>query len=397
MSLKNVLLSVFSIFMCVSLHAASQWSQKASFGGIGRHRPTGISIGTKVYLGLGHYNGTGTETYLSDWWEFDPSSNSWTQKVDYPGNGGNGELGAHGMGLETVGYVGLGEIDDYGFYKYDPGTNTWTAMTEAPSGGSFQDTGDFTIGHRGYFTRISSDQVYEYDADLDVWTGKGFTPFNVTYSFSGFAIGGKGYMKVSNSACTVNTFWEYDPTSDIWVEKTPFPGLARLSSISFVQNDKGYIVSGYGAGLHSDLSSEVWQYDPLMDTWSQLGDFIGTKRRYSTGITLGNKCYLGTGTNGTNLNDFWEFDSAVAGQEDLFDASSFAVFPNPAVDFVKFQSEKTLVFDLVIYSLSGRQISRVHTNTGSVHFERNGLSSGTYFYSVEVDGQTIHSDRFTFR
>jgi N-acetylneuraminic acid mutarotase len=171
MNYRNLLLLIFSALVLNVTYASNQWTQRTDFGGQGRHRGIGISIANKGYIGLGHYNGTGVETYLSDWWEYDPASASWSQKMDYPGNNGNGELGAHGISLETIGYVGLGELDDYSLFKYDPSTNTWTEVTGPPSsGGSFQDSGDFTIGHKSYFMRIVSDQLWEYDSDLDQWT-----------------------------------------------------------------------------------------------------------------------------------------------------------------------------------------------------------------------------------
>ncbi|MDX2362200.1 MAG: T9SS type A sorting domain-containing protein [Crocinitomicaceae bacterium] len=395
MRLKNVLLLLFCIFALTSLDAAPQWIQRADFAAVGRHRTTSLSIGNKGYIGLGHYNGSGSETYFSDWWEYDPATNSWTQKVDYPGNNGNGELGAHGVGLEVVGYVGLGELNDYSLYKYDPVTNTWTLMTNAPTGGTFQDSGDFTIGHKAYFTRLNTTELWEYDADLDIWTAKNPLPFNAYYSFSGFSINGKGYMKVSNSSITLNEFWEYDPVTDTWLQKTPFPGYARLSSISFVQDNKGYIICGYGPGAFSDLTSEVWQYTPATDTWFQYPDFPGTKRRYSTGLSIGGRCYLGTGTNGTNFNDFWEF-SAVAGTHEMFDESSFSVYPNPAVDFVEFHSEKTVSFAVIVFDASGKKVNTVNTENGDVRLNRDDLPSGSYFFKVEIDGAAVYSDRFDF-
>lgn len=356
----------------ISVVSASQWTQRSDFGGVGRHRSTGLSIGNKVYMGLGHYNGTGVETYFADWWEYDPATNAWTQKVDYPGNNGNGELGAHGIGLELVGYVGLGELDDYVLYKYDPATNSWTLMSSPPNVGTFQDTGDFTIGHKAYFTRLNTTQLWEYDADLDTWTQKNPLPFTTYFSWSGFAIGDKGYLKISNSGLTVNQFWEYTPATDMWVQKTACPGYARLSSVSFVQNGKGYIVCGYGVGNHSDLTSEVWEYDPITDSWLQMEDFPGASRRYSTGITLKNQCFLGNGTNGTNFNDFWEFDK-YAGSDEL-EGDLFKVFPNPCSDYLILEECE----NAELVDINGKRIIELHQGSNNVGM----IERGTYFVST---------------
>ena len=41
------------------------WTQKADFGEIGRHGPAGFSIGSKGYMGMG-----GLPTNVN-WWEYD--------------------------------------------------------------------------------------------------------------------------------------------------------------------------------------------------------------------------------------------------------------------------------------------------------------------------------------
>ncbi len=395
MDLK-LLLFLPCLLIFAEANASHQWTQRTDFGNIGRHRAVGISIGNRAYLGLGHYNGTGVETYFSDWWEFDPATGAWTQKVDYPGNSGNGELGAHGMGLESVGFVGLGELDDYSLYKYDPQTNSWTQVASPTSiGGTFQDTGDFTIGHKGYFMRISSDQLWEYDADLDSWTQKNQPPFDVYFSFSGFSINGKGYLKTSNNSLTVNDFWEYDPSLDFWTLKAVFPGLARLSSISFVQRNKGYIICGYGVNAHSDLTSEVWQYSPSTNSWAQLENFAGTKRRYSVGFNIGERCYLGTGTNGTNLNDFWEFD-AVAGLEDNLSKLLFTTYPNPANHSINFHSDQWSTYEIVYFNSQGSIQGQVKSEFGAARINRTDLQ-GMYFYHILVDGQIVHKGKFVFQ
>tara|TARA_B110000908_G_C10249371_1_gene450911 strand:- start:50 stop:1192 length:1143 start_codon:yes stop_codon:yes gene_type:complete len=379
------------------LDASSQWTQRTDFGGVGRHRATGLSIGNRAYMGIGHYNGTGTETLLSDWWEYDPATNAWTQKADYLGNNGNGEVGAHGFGLELVGYVGLGKLDEFGLYKYDPATNTWAPMTSAPAGGSFQDRANFTIGHKAYFLRLYTTRLWEYNADLNIWKELNPVTFNTFNFSSGFSIYNKGYLKTSNSSQALNEFWKYDSDLDSWDQVATYPGDARLGSVAFVQDDKGYIICGYGAYSLSNLSSQVWQYRPITDSWFRMDDFPGAQRRFSIGLSIGERCYLGTGTNGTNLKDFWEFDaSGLADISEEFDESSFSVYPNPAVDFVEFHSEKSLSFDVIVFDALGKMVNILNTENGSVRLNRNSLPGGCYFFQVEVDGEAVYSDRFDF-
>lgn len=386
MCFKNLLL--FIIALGSSYTYASQWTQKADFAGSGRHRATMASAGNKVYLGLGHFNGTGTETYFADWWEFDPATNAWSQKADYIGNGGNGELGARAISLETVCFIGLGELDHASLYKFNPTTNTWIQVTSPPPSNQFRDTQDLVIGHKAYFTDLWGDELYEYDTDLDVWTLKGLLPFPWYFVFSGFSHEGKGYIKAYDE------LWQYDPVLNSWAFVNFFPGIAELASVCFVQYDKAYIVCGHGA-TGGEVTSEVWQYEPVSQIWTQREDFPGTSRRYSTGVSLGDRSYLGTGTNGTNFNDFWEFNSIASLDE--FDVSSFTVYPNPVIDFVKFKSDQVDSFDVKLFDLVGKLIKVVHAEGGEAIMERDNIPFGVYMYEVHIDESPVHTGKVIFQ
>lgn len=387
MCFKHLLLILFAFGVNYSF-ATSQWTQRADFPGSGRHRATGASVGNKGYLGLGHYNGTGVETYFSDWWEYDPGTNAWAQKADFIGNNGLGELGARTISLETVCFVGLGELDHTRLYKYDPALNTWVQVASPPPSNNFRDTQDLVIGHKAYFTDLYDDELYEYDTDLDLWTLKGMLPFAAYFVYSGFEYEGKGYIKAFDE------LWEYDPVLNSWAFINLFPGYAELASLCFMQDEKAYIVCGHGP-MNADVTSEVWQYDPATQIWLQMEDFPGTSRRYSEDFTIGERCYLATGTNGTNFKDFWEFNAVAALPE--FDASSFSVYPNPVVDKVNFTSDKTSSFGITIYNLEGKKMHVNHTDKGSITIDRNDAPAGTYIYNVDLNGSQVHSGKLIYQ
>ena len=66
-----------ALLICLLLMAPSFfgqfWIQKASLGGVGRHRATGCATSHRGYMGLGHVNGTGQDISYKDWWEYDPA------------------------------------------------------------------------------------------------------------------------------------------------------------------------------------------------------------------------------------------------------------------------------------------------------------------------------------
>ena len=52
--------------------------------------------------------------YFADFWEYDPSTNVWTQKADF---GGGARSGAVGFSIGSKGYIGTGGAND--FWEYD--------------------------------------------------------------------------------------------------------------------------------------------------------------------------------------------------------------------------------------------------------------------------------------
>lgn len=386
MKLIQLIILTVSLFCVDSAFGASSWIQRADFGAVGRHRGMGIAIGNKGYMGLGHYNGAGPNIVLNDWWQYDPSTNSWTQKADYIGNNGNGNYAVLSFGMEKFGFVGGGQVaSDASFYKYDPTTNMWTPVANMPT--VAMNTQGFTIGTKGFY--LSGNTVYEYDSQTDIWSIKNPAPFSISIWPATFTIDGKGYVKTSTQ------LWEYKPSLDQWIQRAPFPGLATAGSVGFNQNNKGYIISGYSGSL-SNVTSEAWEYNPATNTWLAQTEFYGSSRRFSSGFTIGNQAYIGTGTNGTNFNDFWEFD-ALLGLEEMFDQNQFKCYPNPAVEFVKFNSKNLSTFNVVVFNTEGKVIGEESTSTNEITFNRTGLKAGVYFYNIISDNQVVYTNKFIFQ
>ena len=389
MPLKDLFLIL--IFIALSnVVSAGAWTKMADFGGTtGRHRAIGLSIGNKGYMGTGHYNGAGVETYYSDWWEYDPATNAWSQKADYIGNSGLGDLGLLSIEIPdiNVGYVGLGELDHNSFYKYLPATNTWAKVSSPPLE-YFNERRGFTIGHKSYFFAWSDPySVFEYDVDTDTWTQKNQSQYNLGGSRrSCFSINGVGYVKMNSYICS------YDPTTDSWGFHSSHQGIPDHSAQTYVQNNKAYFVTGY-SGPSLNPTSEVWEFDPVAQTYIRLEDFPGTSRRFASSLTINGIGYLGTGTNGTNFKDFWRFDPSKVASAEEFNIDKFSAYPNPTFDKVNFHSEQFSDFTIQILNFTGQIIGNKQAINGSASFYREMHIPGMYFYKVITDDQVIHSDK----
>jgi hypothetical protein len=127
-----------------------------------------------------------------------------------------------------------------------------------------------------------------------------------------------------------------------------------------------------------------------------MNEFEGTSRRFSSGFNIGNRCYIGTGTNGTNFSDFWEFD-ALANLEEEFDINQFKIYPNPATEFVKFESGNLNDFEVHVFNQNGGLISKLSTNNHQVLLERNNLSKGIYYFSILSGDKVVYTNKFIFK
>jgi N-acetylneuraminic acid mutarotase len=289
------------------------WTQKADFGGMGRHEAVGFSIDNKGYVGTGYaYNG-GTNKFRKDFWQYDQLTNTWTQKVDFAGTA---RMAAVGFAIGGKGYVGTGinwatgPFDD--MWQYDPALNTWTQKASA-NVVSWHQSVAFSLNSKEYIgtghniNSPNNNFFWEYDPTTDTWTQKADFAGTARSRAVGFALNGKGYLGTGEDELgKKNDFWEYDPTLNTWTQKADFGGVARDGAVGFTIGSKGYVGTGNAV---SGYKKDFWEYDSIADSWTQKADFGGIARNNATGFSIGGRGHIGTGVaSATNYKkDFWEY------------------------------------------------------------------------------------------
>jgi N-acetylneuraminic acid mutarotase len=369
------------------------WFQKASLPGPARHRATGISIGGRGYIGLGHINAV-VDVQYKDWWEYDPATNSWTQKADYAGGK---RYHAAGFSIGNLGYVGTGRDTTFSnrrdFWEYNPVTNTWTQ--KAMFGGQARRGAvGFSVNGRGYIgTGSGLSDFWEYNPVTNSWMQRASFPGGGRQSAVGFSIGSRGYIGTGSSGGNpTGDLWEYNPTNNTWVQKAPLPGLPRMEACGFSYNGFGYVGTGdnFSSGTNYD---DFWRFDPVSNSWVQIQDFGGTARRYLVGFAIGNRAYAGTGTNGTNFQDWWEYGNFTGINPPEPGAPLFSVYPNPIVDFATLKTDPEISFTglkFQIISLSGKMLREQMLESRETNFETGNLPAGIYFIRL-ITGNGILS------
>lgn len=195
------------------------WIRIADFPGSSRNYAACFIIGNKAYIGCG-YNGFQT---FKDFYSLNLDSNTWTKISDLPGLPRSKPFY---FASKENGYVLCGNnysqssgdnlLKD--FYKYNPTTNTWLQNDDFPGenreGGvsfSFESGGIVALGLSviGY-----SNEVWEYNSNTQTWTNRNSFQ-NAPRRNTGFcSVNNKGFMIGGNlgSSFSSETF-EYRPIS----------------------------------------------------------------------------------------------------------------------------------------------------------------------------------------
>jgi N-acetylneuraminic acid mutarotase len=366
------------IFISQYFIFSQYWVQKSSFGGVGRHRAVGCASKNRGYLGLGHVNGTGVDISYKDWWEYDPASDSWSQKANYPVN----NYGAVSFVVDEKPIIGGGSALGGEFYQFDPLTNTWHQIASCP----FFNPGDvqgFSVNNKGYI--YMGNQLAEYEPISNSWNLKASAPISFSTWSCAFAIEGSGFVKSGNK------LYEYKPSHDQWLQRADFPGNSTGGSSAFSINQKGFVTCGYVGSL-SNVTEQVWSYSPGTNSWQVEIEFPGTSRRFPVAFSIHQRGYFGTGTNGINLNDFWQFNPinntlSISENTDI----QVLFYPNPTKDFINVKTSSTAFNQLTIRNFKGQIVKNIENVNNSIYV--GDLPEGPYFVSILLENNQIITEK----
>ena len=369
------------VIFFASDYYAQFWIQKSSMGGPGRHRATGCATSHRGYLGLGHVNGAGQDISYKDWWEYDPASDTWTQRADFPVS----THGAVAFVVDNCPVVGGGSALSTQFYKFSPAQNTWTPIANCilPNPGDSQ---GFAVNNEGFV--YQANQLAKYNPNTDSWSICATAPMWFGQWTCSFVIEGSGFIKGGTQ------LWEYKPLHDQWIQRASFPGLSTGGSSGFAIQQRGYVTSGYVGGL-SLVTDQVWSFHPASNSWTQEIEFPGTKRRFPVAFAIHDRGYIGTGTNGINFNDFWQFNPTDNTMGLISNQLAVKAYPNPVVNQLQIQCMGIWSQDIEIsiFDLNGRLYLNDHLLFLQQSLDVSHLIPGTYILKIGNDHQIIYEEK----
>ncbi|MGN0047577.1 MAG: Kelch repeat-containing protein [Bacteroides sp.] len=310
------------------------WYRRSDLDGPARCYASAFTIGDQGYLCCGMREST--KSYLKDLWCYDIYGDYWTQCADMPDNA-SVRHSAASFALDGKGYVTTGAIKDEPKYladtwEYNPQTNTWTQKDDFAGGIRYGALG-FAIKGYGYVgTGRDSDNYlkdfYRFDPSApsgSQWTVvNGFGGFKRYYGTS-FVINDEAYILcgLQGSNCPEdfykfdgNTFTRLRDIADTNDDEDYDDDYAitRYSTVAFVIDGTAYIATGNRGGA----STDYWKYIPATDLWYgdddddftplSKADYGGTARYGAVAFSNGSRAFVLTGTSGSNsyMDDVYE-------------------------------------------------------------------------------------------
>lgn len=372
------------------------WTRKAGLP-VKRVSHVGFSIKGKGYI-CGGMDAGGTD--CKDLWQYNPSTNTWTQKADMPGQARR-ELSV--FVVDTFAYVGHGRnviSSDifFSFNRYDACTNTWSAIADCPVQ-RYTSTG-FSIDSLGYVgcgilpgvARYKD--FYEYNPRTDKWRQVAGLPSNaLNRSYAGIAVvKHKAYLMGGFEGQHMADFYEFDPVANTWTQKANYPGGKRNSVSAFGLGD--YVVMGIGRDSSMNSFHDFYFYNPGNGQWTRMQDYPAYNTAGAGNFVINNTAYVAGGTLRTSVANAVDTVYALTAPE----LTSIARQTNIKYKIYKQLSYPTLVFEATvsgaltytIYDLSGKCVlnGTAPDFNGSYSISTSDLSHGIYTVVANLNGGT---------
>lgn len=314
-----------------------------NFSSSARHAAIGFAIGTTGYIGTGNDG-----QFKNDFWAYDPINDTWSQRASLPGQP---RRGAIGVAAGPFGYIGTGFRDPDNvlnngdeelyrdFWQYNPVTNNWTRKADFP-GKERRNAAAFTIGTKLYVGLGSSGapinefhgDFWEYDTSTNNWSRKANFGGTARADPIAFTVGAKAYVGTGwyippsgGAPIFLPDLWEFDPLAgpDIngdrlpdgrWtlLAPLPFDAGSRADAVSFTIGNRAYVATGMDN--FGQFFQDLWEYDASNNSWTERAPLPGVGRGEAVAFSLPTiphplgRAFVATGDSASGrLKDVWAY------------------------------------------------------------------------------------------
>jgi len=388
-------LFVFVFTMVCGNIMSAQWVEKAQMPEEFRsHHSFGFAINGTGYIVAG--STAPNDDFSKSFYSYDPGTDSWTKKVDFPGP-------ARGFAIGEVyndkAYFGFGfgtssPLND--LWEYDQVADEWTQLPSCPCAPRFHPAltianNKLIVGMGGSNSGNRND-FWMYDIETQAWEQIADFPSVVRHHPYQFSIDDYHYAGLGHGASIYDEWYRYDATTDTWEQMADLPGEGRVAGTQFAVNGKGYVLSGDGMDHSSMEEGEFYEYDPALDTWTELTPHPGTSRWAPASFVIENEVFI---VNGQTLvpdlgyqyvDEVYSFqlEEPVSNEDVDF---SFEVYPNPATDFL--QVDFTGATDDVKVEITDITGQKIHTQSTTESINVSAFPAGTYLIEISQNEKVV--------
>ena len=394
---KRIYVLIVCLLPTVAFNQYNTWTKKADFIAGKRERAVAFSIGDYGYVSTGIDT---AEVLLKDLWQYAPNTDTWSQKADLPGSA---RRDAIAFSVNGKGYVGTG-IDNANallgtklkdLWEYDPSTNSWTQKADFPgSGGNgIYFATAFAADNKGYVCggkwgpNLYSSQLWEYKPSTDLWIQRMNFPGGVRYQLSSFSIGNQGYVGLgANQDIYKKDFYRFNPGSNQWTQIADFIGSERGGASAFSMNNRGFICLGTNGGLLGDLI----EYNPELDEWEIRCAYGGSERKNAISFVVNNRAFVGLGKGYSGKKASIQ-EYAAPNYAGLYESNhSCQIFPNPSKGNLRIYTEISIE-ELQLFDAYGKCcFENADVNSNYMELDLCQLPTGVYYARILVsNGQFI--------
>ena len=298
-----------------------EFKQIPTNSGIGRASAVSFVVGEKAFIGLGRK--ASKKTALKDFWEFNSSTNVWTQKMEFPGKA---RVNAIAEVVRGNAFVGLGYDSNFSayqeggaqlkdFWSYNPLTDIWTQKASLPSEYttacvSFVVGSDIYIGF-GFNGWGFKNEMWKYDTITDSWLQLKNSKLDSRTGSVVCTNGKQFFIGTGYNTTNLNDWWSYSPDTDSWKRIRNFPDVGRQLAVAICSFDRFFVATGrhFGGDITDGfLYDDVLEYNSSKDCWYRRGVLPGGGRENAISFSINGIGYIGFGENDKGvLNDLWSF------------------------------------------------------------------------------------------
>ena len=392
---KKVLTAfIFNLSLIIN---AQSWTQLADFPSTPRDDGSVFVINNKAYC----FTGVGPTGCTGNGYVFDVATETWSAMASLPA--GNERQYAAAFTYSNIGYMmgGLNcsniRLND--FWQYTPTTNSWTALPDFPGIGRLG-TSNFIIKNKVYIiggilvNGTICNEVWEYNFTTSTWLQKNNIPVSGSHRGSAFVIDTLGYFccGLNNTSSYNNYMYQYNFVNDTWRRVSNLTLPAKYYVGTAVCNNKAGLYGGQDSA--GTISNNYTVFNPLDSSLTNLTGIPTYGRKGGMVFSINNSFYITTGISTAfgHIKETWKNTALVGLNELKIKNDDLKIYPNPTNDILNVELgvlNGNTTYALNIYNSIGQliKVDEITFKNNLVVIDTKDLVNGVYVLTL-FDGST---------